>query len=311
MYKIVLLLLLTLGEITFAQQHEYVYRNPNNKSFNCYLSLLPESKEIKGLIIRDYSSLPDINKKSRYRWMELALEQGMAIVFTVSSNYFPDLFYDDAGPKILDEILHEVVDKYKIPKEHIFIGGISASGTRALRFAQFCNEGKSKYKHQIQGVFAVDSPLDIERFYNAAKNHKKYYHPYMKEEAELILKAFPEKLNGTPESNLKNYRKASVFSASDTNGANASHYLNTSILLIHEPDIDWWLHERGASYYDFNSYDIAGFVICLKALKHKDIEMISTTGKGFDKNGNRNCHSWTIVDEDYLIKWILERIESN
>lgn len=259
--------------------------------------------------MRDYSTLPDINKQSRYQWMNLALDNGIAVLFTVSTNNFPELFYDDSGPLLLDEMLNEVINKHQIPKENVFIGGISASGTRALRFAQFCAEGKSKYGQQIKGVFSVDSPLDIERFYRSAQQHKQYFHPSMKEEADLVLKAFPEHLNGTPDDRLEHYQNASVFSATAPAGGNARHYLNTSLLLFHEPDIDWWLHERGASYYDFNSYDIAAFVVCLKAMKHKDIELISTSGKGFDKQGNRNCHSWTIVDEDYLIKWVMERID--
>ncbi|HRE58461.1 MAG TPA: hypothetical protein PLW09_11620 [Candidatus Kapabacteria bacterium] len=42
---------------------------------------------------------------------------------------------------ILDDIVSEVIEKYGIPKMNIFIGGISASGTRALRYAQYCEQG--------------------------------------------------------------------------------------------------------------------------------------------------------------------------
>jgi hypothetical protein len=50
-------------------------------------------------------------------------------------------------------------------------------------------------------------------------------------------------------------------------------------------------------------------VTCLQYLEHQDIELIETSGKGFDRAGNRHCHSWTIVDEEYLINWILARCE--
>ena len=311
MHKIILLLFVFTYQLSTAQKHEYVYKNPSDSSFNCYLGVLPNTDKIKGVIIRDFSSLPNINKKSRYRWMEFALENDIAVLYTVTSNFFPELFYNDAGPILLDEMLHEFLRKHQIPKNNVFIGGISASGTRALRFAQYCAEGKSKYNHQIKGVFAVDSPLDIERFYRSAEEHKKYFATSMKEEAELVLKAFPEQLAGTPHDHLDYYQDASVFSASDVYGGNAKHYLQTALLLIHEPDIDWWLHERGASYYDINSYDIAGFAQYLQSIQHKDIELISTSGKGFDKQGKRNCHSWTIVDEAYLIEWVLKRIQNN
>ena len=87
------------------------------------------------------------------------------------------------------------------------------------------------------------------------------------------------------------------------------HLLNTAIIFFHEPDMEWWIKERGATYYDINSFDIAGIYNFLLLHGHKDIELIATTGKGFDRNGLRNCHSWTIVDEDYLINWIIARIK--
>ena len=82
-----------------------------------------------------------------------------------------------------------------------------------------------------------------------------------------------------------------------------------STLLFHEPDIDWWLAERGCSYHDINSIDIAGMYNWLLQNGHSDIELITTTNKGFDRNGNRKCHSWSIVDEEYLIDWIIKRLK--
>lgn len=310
-FSLFLFLFAFVAQRSLAQHYEYVYKNPKDSTYHCYLGVLPEHTNIKGVIIRDFSALPNKNKKSRYQWMELALENNMAVLYTVSSKYFPELFYNDDGPILLDEMLHEFISKHNIPRNNIFIGGISASGTRALRFAQFCAEGKSKYKHQIKGVFAVDSPLDIERFYKSAERHKKYFSESMQEEAKLVLKAFPEQLGDTPYNQSNTYQKASVFSASAIDGGNAKHYRNSSILLIHEPDIDWWLHKRGASYYDINSYDIVGFAQCLQKMQHEDITLITTSGKGFDRLGNRNCHSWTIVDEAFLIKWIITRTDTN
>ncbi len=229
-------------------------------------------------------------------------------IFTVTSKRFPELYYFDKEPALLDDIVNEVVHDYNIPKENIFIGGISSSGTRALRFAQYCNEGKSKYDTKIRGVFSVDSPLDLERFYYSALNHRKYFKAGMLYEANLILEMFPKYI-GTPENNLDVYRKMSVHSHTDTTPGNAKYYLNTSIIMFHEPDIDWWIKERGAGYYDINSFDIAGFVNKQISNGNTDIELVTTSDKGFDREGNRKCHSWTIVDEAYLIRWMVERME--
>ncbi|MGB1004499.1 MAG: hypothetical protein ACPGVC_09725, partial [Salibacteraceae bacterium] len=294
----------------FGQKSEYTYRNPLDSSFNCYLTVLPENTSIKGLLIRDFSRLPKLPSDRSYpfKWRDLALENGFLVLYTVSSNYFPELFYDEKPLILLDDMVYEVVKKYNIPSQNIFIGGISASGTRALKYTQFCNQGKSRFGIKISGVFSVDSPLDLERFYFSALKHHKYFKKGMKSEAELVQKVFMERL-GNPYENKESYTQASVYSASDNDGGNAKQLKKSSVLMFHEPDIDWWSNERGASYFDMNSFDIAGMYVYLLAQNHMDIELITTSGLGFDRNGNRNCHSWTIVDEKYLINWMVTRLK--
>ncbi len=304
-----LLFFFVFSQLLNAQNFEYVYRDKNDSAVNCYLKAIPKTKKIKGLIVRDYSALPDVRVKSRYRFQGLALKNGFMVLYTVTSKYFPEMYYSDSCTQLLDEIINEVLTKHQIPKENLFIGGISASGTRALRYAQYCEQGKSKFGHKVKGVFAVDSPLDLERFYYSAKNHMGNLKAGMLTEAKMMVKVFPEKLGGTPEEVPGRYRDASVYSATDSLGGNAKYYLNIPIIIFHEPDVDWWINERGSVYYDMNSYDIAGFVNRLKLLGGKKIEMVSTTGKGFDWEGKRNCHSWTIVNEDYLMKWILKTLK--
>jgi hypothetical protein len=293
-----------------AQKIEYTFRNPNDSSYNCYVTVVPENTEIKGLIVRDFSRLPVLptSKVYPYKWRDLALTQGFMVVYTVSSRYFPELYYDDLPLAILDSMVFEVVERFNLPEKNVFIGGISASGTRALKYAQYCNQGKSQFDMHINGVFAVDSPLDNERFYSSAFSHQQNFKEGMKSEAEMMLRVYPERL-GFPEENRERYRNASVFSHTSEDGGNARLLLTTSILLIHEPDIEWWVSERGATYFDINSFDIAGMYNYLKLINHSDIELITTSGLGFDRQGKRNCHSWTIVDEPYLTQWMKSRLK--
>lgn len=305
------LLLLLLSYSAHSQTtYEYIFNNPNDSSYNCSLTILPDSGGIKGLIVRDYTSLPDIaaTNPSPYQWRKLALNKGFAIVYTTTSDFFPGLCYTEDGLVLLDELLHQVIQKHTIPTQNIFIGGLSASGTRAMRYAQYCEQGKSKYGIHINSVFSVDSPLDLERFYQSVKNNKKNFKAGMLEEAQLMEVVFPLKLGSLPE-NAAAYRKNSVYSYLDSTGGNAKYLLNTPILLFHEPDIDWWLAERGCTYLDINSFDVVGLYNWLKQNGHIDIELVTTTHKGFDRNGNRKCHSWTIVDEEYLIQWMVNRLD--
>ncbi len=295
----------------YSNSYEYNYYNSSDSTYNCSLIIFPNSKVIKGVVVRDYSSLPKYSgtNNSPYKWGQLALENGLAVLYTVTSNYFPELYYDDSGLILLDSIINKVITKHNIPKENIFIGGISSSGTRALKYAQYCESNKSKFGIKVNSVFSVDSPLDYERFYNSAKKNKKYFKDGMLWEANMMPGKFEEKFGRPPEYNDPLYKERSVYSHLDDDGGNAKYLMNTSVIFYHEPDIDWWIKERGATYYDINSFDIAGIYNHLIHLGHKDIELVTTTGKGFDKKGNRKCHSWTIVDEEYLINWIVKRLK--
>ncbi|WP_417588623.1 hypothetical protein [Owenweeksia hongkongensis] len=307
--RIFLLLPLFTAFSTNAQvQFEYVFRNPQDSSYNCYLKVIPDTDSIKGLIVRDFSSLPNTTRKSPFRLMQLATDEGMMTIYTVTSNYFPELYYDDKGPTLLDDIINEVMEEHKIPKENLILGGISSSGTRALRYAQYCLSGKSKYGNQPKGIFLVDSPLDLERFCNSAANHIDNFSDGMLEEALMMNKVFPEKFGVTASHNPKPYRDNSLFSHTLPKGGNAVLFKNTPIIIFHEPDINWWIEERGASYYDINSYDLAAFANTLAQQGNSKVELITTSEKGFDRQGNRKPHSWTIVDEPYLIQWILKTL---
>lgn len=79
---------------------------------------------------------------------------------------------------------------------------------------------------------------------------------------------------------------------------------------ITEPDILWWMEERGKDYYDINSFDLAAFINDLRLEGNKDARLVVTTGKGYRENGTRHPHSWSIVDIDELVIWCLEIIEN-
>ena len=303
-----LLLLISFSNTLTSQSAKYVYRNLQDSTHNAYLLITPDKTKIRGVIIRDYTRLPDTAKKSRYKWSGFALQKGFAILYTTTAKHFPGLCYTDSSTQLLDEIINEAIIENNLPRNNLFIGGLSASGTRALCFTQYCEQGKSKFGIKIRGVFSVDSPLDLERFCYSAKINKRNFKDGMLWEANLMNKVFPDRL-GPIETNTENYRQNSVFSYKDSLGGNAKYLLNVPTLFFHEPDVDWWIKERGAAYYDINSFDIAGLVNWLTVNGGTKVEQVITTNKGFDRQGNRKCHSWTIVDEEYLINWIVQLSE--
>lgn len=310
MYKLALFFCILISVLPAkSESYRYVYRNKSDSSYNCYLECIPSSGNIRGLIVRDFTSLPDTSKTGISKLHKLAAQNDIMTVYTVTSRIYPDLYYDDLGPALLDDIIHEVMKQNSIPKENLFIGGISASGTRALRFAQYCEQGKSKYGTHIKAVFSVDSPLDLERFYISSKRIlERHCKNGSIREATLMVKTLDKIFGGPPSKFHRQYADASVYSYTSPKGGNAQYYTKLPIRLYHEPDLDWWMEQRTASYYDMNSVDIAEFVVDLRAQGNKNVELISTSGRGFDHSGNRMPHSWTIVNEPDLMDWILKQI---
>lgn len=289
-----------------AQEYEYVFRNPQDSSSNAYLVVLPQGP-IRGMVVRDYTTLPSMQKESPYQYAKLCREAGLLCLYTDTSTDFPELFITDSCMLLLEQMIAEVLRKYEVPEQSIFIGGISASGTRALRFAEYTVRSNSNIK--IRGVFAVDAPLDLARFYYSASSHRESFKAGMRWEADFMIPKFESWFGGSPDSFNQAYKMASVFCHADSLGGNAHYLRKTDLILFHEPDIDWWLNERGSSYYDINSFDLVAFTQKLRDLGNDEVQLITTSGKGFNRAGERNCHSWTIVDEKLLVDWILGRCD--
>lgn len=221
----------------FAQKSVFKYFNNQDSTYNCSLILLPKTDSIQGLVVRDYSSLPDTSIWKPYGFTEKCLDAGYAYLITPSSNYFPELCYTDTVLHRIDSMIHHALTHYQIPKQNVFIGGISASGTRAFKYAEFVSKGKSSFDIQIAGVFGVDPPLDLVRFYNSV-HYSDSLKAGMAEEAILMKKVFSEKM-GNPSDNWIQFYETAVYTSQHFTGGNASYYMDVPIILFHEPDLDW------------------------------------------------------------------------
>lgn len=55
-----------------------------------------------------------------------------------------------------------------------------------------------------------------------------------------------------------------------------------------------------------NAYYIKKLSESLKNSGFGKVEYITTENKGYRENGKKHPHSWSIVDKNELIKWILK-----
>ena len=84
--------------------------------------------------------------------------------------------------------------------------------------------------------------------------------------------------------------------------------LNTPLRIYSEPDINWWIKERGADLSSMNVLDCSAMINELNRLGNEKATLIVTENKGFRKLQNiKHPHSWSIVDEKELIDWLLKQ----
>ena len=177
-----------------------------------------------------------------------------------------------------------------------------------LKLAAFSQTIQSTYKLIPKAIAICDAPLDMVRNYHECKKASDLnLNPIGASESEGMASYIRSNLKGTPEQAMSAYINYSPFCYTAKNGGNAKAFKNIYLRCYTEPDVNWWIENRGRDYYGMNAIDLAALVNQLKILGSKKAELITTTGKGF-QDGSRHPHSWSIVDEKELVEWFVRLI---
>jgi len=266
-----------------------------------YTLWLPKEAQ-KGVIVFFDGYRDTINKTPM---IDLALKNQLAILFVTTDNPAEFLF-QESKMKELEGYIYEAINKNNIPKENILYCGMSLAGTRALKLTAFSQMSQSKYKLTPKAIAICDAPLDMVRNYHECKKASDLnLNPIGATESDWVASYIRSNLKGTPEEVLNAYINYSPFCYTAENGGNAKAFKNIYLRCYTEPDVNWWIENRGRDYYGMNAIDLAALVNQLKILGGKKAELITTTGKGFREDGSRHPHSWGIVDEKELIEWFI------
>ncbi|MHA4808869.1 hypothetical protein ACX0G9_12215 [Flavitalea flava] len=125
------------------------------------------------------------------------------------------------------------------------------------------------------------------------------------EEVTYMIGRIKKEMAGTPETALENFYNNSPYSFSDTTQIAIKPLIKTPIMIISEPDIQWWLSQRGYDYSYINITDQAAMINELQKLGNDKAVLITTINKGYRKpNNNRHPHSWSIADTEQTFKWL-------
>ncbi len=126
------------------------------------------------------------NTKTEAKFLEGIEKHG---VTTLLLSYNRKLFLTPAEQTQQAASLNRILDKNRVEKENIYIGGFSSGGNVSVVLSNYLLQTRNPI--QPKGLFVVDSPLDLEQlYYNAQANLKINKSEETVQEARAFLRLF-------------------------------------------------------------------------------------------------------------------------
>jgi hypothetical protein len=220
-------------------------------------------------------------------------------------NYRGKLWMEKNDKINLSKKIHQIIKKHNLNTKNIFIGGMSIGGTVAISISDYLLENSTVIN--TKGVFVVDSPIDLFALYESSQKDilRKDFSEERLAEPKWIVNYFEESFGGKSHL-LKNAQKVSPFTLETKNTRNIKNLKEVKLRFYTEPDTLWLKKNRQTDFESSNAFTLQQIDKVLKNKNWKKSELIQTKNKGYSANGERNPHSWSIVNVDELINWILK-----
>lgn len=275
----------------------------NDTTKNCYTIIFPSKSPVIGYIflLPGYSETAERVMQQSSLPIRLAESGLLTIIPTLQDGVF-SFGIDESSQQSFKKIIADVREKNNLTDQPFYLGGYSIGGSCVLKYAEDADK-------KPNALFAIDPPVDFEQMYHSSKrNIRLSVKTYPNEESVFLVQKIREIMNGTPENSISNYHNMSPYSFSDTSQTAIKKLLKTSIRIYTEPDIHWWMKERDMDFSSMNSTFQSAMINELNILGNENATLITTQHKGYRKpDNNRHPHSWSIVDGDELIKWLLKQ----
>lgn len=271
------------------------YKGPNYE-----LTVSPKQKAV--LILFPCYGCGITYTKNEALFLKKMPEDGIT---TLLFNTNQKLYLSSDEKDIITSNINRALDSAGVKKKNIYIGGFSSGGNVTMLIANHLL--KTKDPSMPKGIFVVDSPIDLERLYwGCEKDIKKNASEISYNEAVMVVELLGEKL-GNPSTNPQNYKLASPYVASSNTVDNIDLLKSIKTRFYTEPAPEWQQKERNRAYEETNAWMLEAVVKSLKSVGAKKCELIQTENKGYLSCGTRHPHSWSIVDREGLMAWILEK----
>lgn len=301
-----LLLGLVLTFTATAQNHEKIVVDKNDAERGYYLAIPPQDK-IKGVLVLfpGYAETPEMVLPET-KLHNTAFANGiLTLVIPIGAK----IYADEPVITAVNRTLSDSIKRFHLEKQKFVLGGFSAGGTIALRYAEKCIEKPNEFPIQPSAVFAIDSPVDIVNLWEYFNRERdKNFSEAGMNEANFVQPIMEKELGGTPFTNLSNYIADSPFYTKSNEVGNERFLKNIPVRVYHDMDVVWQLQNRRRSLYDNNALCSSELINQLMLMGNTQAEFVQCDRKGFRSNGMRHTHSWSIVDEVECIQWIKAKL---
>ncbi len=285
-----------------------IYVNDGDSQALYYYKIVPKTPIIGTLVLLPSGGETTEDMLKQITLHQLAVEKGILVVIP-SVNWRTD--NREAEFQFLDKIFNEVSIKYSLSKDNFILGGLSNGGIISLTYAERAVKNPKKFSVIPKGVFALDTPLDEARLYRYSEREiNRNISEAGVSEARWLKRNSERLYGGSPDQFPQRYSEASIFSFGAKDGGNAKYLKNIPVRMYTDLDVDWLIEERHRDLYDWNGIDIVAMVNQLKIMGNKNATVNISKGKGVRLDGSKNPHSWSIMDSEDCLNWILKLLKN-
>jgi len=314
MKNVLSLLLFFLSCFTYAQEiikipldvldKDNLYINDGTSKELHYYEIVPGKTPIGAIVVLPSGAELTEDTLKSITLHKIAAEHGI-LTIVPSINWGTDT--GKAEIKLLDKIFQEVISKYGVSKNNFVLGGLSNGGMISLTYAERAVKHPGSTFLLPKGVFGLDTPLDKAHMYAYCERElKRNFSKAGMAEAKAIMEGYNEAYGGSPKDFPEKYVEASIYSYGAENGGNVRYLKDMPIRMYTDLDVEWLLNERHRDLYDWNGTDIVAMINQLKVLGNTDANVKVSQGKGIRLDGTRHPHSWSILDTEDCIDWIVK-----
>ena len=285
-----------------------IFESKAGKDELYYYALVPK-ETIKGVLVLLPSTLEETESvlENNKELCRLAFDKG---IMTVVPSTNAHICLDEPVLDFLNKTFADVISRYGAPKDKFIIGGFSLGGIVSLRYTEMAYENASQVSAIPCAAFSVDGPVDFITMYEQFENDiKKNINWGAVAEANYYIDGMHKIFGGSPKEAYANYMKHSVYTRGEDKGGNAQYLKNVPVRIYSDPDIDWAIKERQRDLYDMNAPDHTALIVELNLQGNNNAEFINRLGKGYRLDGTRHPHSWSLVDADDCVEWMLKCIK--